>query len=76
MVLSVIGLGVNDLLMWLGSSVLGVSYLIVKIVATAIVMVYNFVTRKIFLTATPAPSSSSERATPPFRKRVANSATW
>ena len=43
-VLSVIGLGVNDLLMWLGSSVLGVSYLIVKIVATAIVMVYNFVT--------------------------------
>ena len=45
-VLSVIGLGVNDLLMWLGS---GVSYLIVKIVATAIVMVYNFVTRKIFL---------------------------
>ncbi len=26
-VLSVIGLGVNDLLMWLGSSVLGVSYL-------------------------------------------------
>ena len=45
-VLSVIGLGVNDLLMWLGSSVLGVSYLIVKIVATAIVMVYNFVTRK------------------------------
>ncbi|MFR5091561.1 MAG: hypothetical protein ACLTDR_05650 [Adlercreutzia equolifaciens] len=27
----------NDLLMWLGSSVLGVSYLIVKIVATAIV---------------------------------------
>lgn len=48
-VLSVIGLGVNDLLMWLGSSVLGVSYLIVKIVATAIVMVYNIVTRKIFL---------------------------
>ena len=45
----VIGLGVNDLLMWLGSSVLGVSYLIVKLVATAIVMVYNFVTRKIFL---------------------------
>ena len=54
-VLSVIGLGVNDLLMWLGSSVLGVSYLIVKIVATAIVMVYNFVTRKIFLDAGDAP---------------------
>ena len=39
----------EDLVMWLGSSVLGVNYLIVKIVATAIVMVYNFVTRKIFL---------------------------
>ncbi len=48
-VLSVIGLGVNDLLMWLGTSLLGVSYLLVKIIATAIVMVYNVVTRKIFL---------------------------
>ena len=48
-VLSVIGLGLNDLLMWVGSSLMGISYLIVKIVATAIVMVYNFITRKVFL---------------------------
>lgn len=50
-VLSVVGLGINDLLMWLGTGLFGISYLITKIVATAIVMVYNFVTRKIFLDA-------------------------
>ncbi|MCI8425278.1 MAG: GtrA family protein [Adlercreutzia sp.] len=48
-VLSTVGLGLNDALMWLGTSLLGISYLIVKIGATAIVMVYNFVTRKVFL---------------------------
>ena len=70
-VLSVIGLGVNDLLMWLGSSVLGVSYLIVKIVATAIAMGDNFVTRKIFLDGdtgavleSPAPATSRGPAAP------------
>ena len=31
MVLSVIGLGINDALMWLGTSLLGISYLITKI---------------------------------------------
>lgn len=48
-VLSVIGLAINDLLMWAGTSGLGISYLIVKMGATAIVMVYNFASRKIFL---------------------------
>ena len=48
-VLSVIGLGLNDLLMWAGTTGLGISYLIVKIGATAIVMVYNFISRKLFL---------------------------
>lgn len=48
-VLSVIGLGLNDILMWVGSSVFSISYLIVKVFATAIVTVYNFITRKIFL---------------------------
>lgn len=50
-VLSVIGLGINDLLMYIGTTIISVSYLIVKIVVTAIVMVYNFITRKIFLDA-------------------------
>ena len=50
-VLSVIGLLINNACMWAGVELLGVHYLIVKIVATAIVMVWNFVTRKIFLDA-------------------------
>lgn len=47
--LSVIGLGINDLLMWLGTSYTALDYRLVKVFATAIVMVWNFVTRKIFL---------------------------
>lgn len=50
-VLSVIGLGINDLIMWLGTDLGGISYLITKLVATFIVMVWNFVTRKRFLDA-------------------------
>lgn len=48
-VLSVIGLGINDLCMWLGTDLLSIDYRITKIGATAIVMVWNFVTRKKFL---------------------------
>lgn len=48
-VLSVIGLGINDLLMWLGTAFTVIDYRLVKVLATAIVMIWNFVTRKIFL---------------------------
>ena len=50
-VLSVIGLIINNACMWLGVDVMGWHYLIVKIGATIIVMIWNFVTRKIFLDA-------------------------
>ncbi len=50
-VLSVIGLSINNLCMWAGVELFGIHYLITKIVATAIVMIWNFVTRKIFLDA-------------------------
>ena len=50
-VLSVIGLIINNAIMWAGVELLHVHYLIVKIAATAIVMVWNFVTRKVFLDA-------------------------
>ena len=50
-VLSIFGLIINNALMWLGVEVLYGHYLIVKIFATAVVMVWNFVTRKIFLDA-------------------------
>lgn len=48
-VFSVIGLGINQCIMWFGVEKLDLYYMIVKIGATAIVMVFNFVTRKMFL---------------------------
>ncbi|MBO5530377.1 MAG: GtrA family protein [Bacilli bacterium] len=48
-VFSIIGLGLTELIMWFGVDIVKISYLIVKIIATAIVMVFNFVTRKLFL---------------------------
>ena len=53
-VLSVIGLGINDGIMWILNGILSpfiptYYYLVSKIVATAIVMVWNFVSRNIFL---------------------------
>ncbi|MDO4854825.1 MAG: GtrA family protein [Coriobacteriia bacterium] len=50
-ILSVIGLLINDALMWAGTELVYIDYRIVKIFATAVVMVWNFVTRKIFLEA-------------------------
>ena len=48
-VFSVIGLGLTELIMWFGTDIVKIHYLIVKIIATGIVMVFNFVTRKLFL---------------------------
>lgn len=48
-VLSVIGLGVNQLILWVCVDMLAWLAWIGKLVATAIVMIFNFVTRKIFL---------------------------
>lgn len=38
---SIIGLGINQLIMWLGVDKIQISYLIVKLFATAVVMVFN-----------------------------------
>lgn len=48
-VFSILGLLLNSFIMWLTQDVMGIDYRIGKIGATAIVMVYNFITRKIFL---------------------------
>lgn len=48
-VLSVGGLLLNQFLMWLGTEVMTVYYLWVKVFACVFVPIYNFVTRKIFL---------------------------
>ncbi len=50
-ILSVIGLVINDVFMWLMVDFLFIDYRISKIVVTFIVAVWNFVTRKIFLEA-------------------------
>lgn len=47
--LSLVGLIINQIIMYLGSDVLEIHYMICKLFATFIVMVYNFITRKIFI---------------------------
>ena len=48
-VLSVIGLGLNSLVMYISVDLIKIHELIAKIIATAIVMVYNFISRKLTL---------------------------
>ena len=48
-VLSVGGLLINQFIMWLGTEILMLYYLWVKVFACIFVPIYNFVTRKIFL---------------------------
>ena len=45
-ILSVIGLGINEACMWFTVETMGIHYMISKIGATAVVMVYNFISRK------------------------------
>jgi len=46
--LSVIGLGINELIIYIGNN-LNIHYMISKLASTFIVMIYNFITRKIFI---------------------------
>ena len=48
-VFSAIGLVLNDLIMWLTMELFNMYYILAKIVATCFVMVFNFITRKLFL---------------------------
>ena len=49
LVLSLIGLGINQGIMWITVERAGINYLLSKILATIIVMIFNFITRKHFL---------------------------
>ena len=58
LVLSLIGLVFNQIIMWIGTGILGtdsIAVTIVKAVATGVVMVWNFISRKIFLDAGDVP---------------------
>lgn len=46
---SIIGLLINEVLMWFIVEKIGLYYMITKIIVTAIVMIYNFITRKLTL---------------------------
>lgn len=50
--LSIIGLVLTELLMWAFTDIAGIPYQFSKVIVTGIVMVFNFVTRKIFLDET------------------------
>lgn len=51
-VLSLIGLGLNEAIMWLGGLIAGDGwYMLTKVVATALVMFWNFFSRKRWLDA-------------------------
>ena len=47
--LSVVGLGVNQLVLWMCVDLLAWLAWVGKLAATFIVMIFNFVTRKVFL---------------------------
>lgn len=49
LLLSLVGLGINQGIMWITVEKMSVNYLLAKILATAIVMIFNFITRKCFL---------------------------
>ena len=48
-VTNVIGLGLNELLLWIGAVRLGFHYVLVKVFAAGIVMVWNFLCQKNFI---------------------------
>lgn len=47
--LSIIGLSINELLMWLGTVPLNINYIFIKILATIVVLFWNFFSRKKWL---------------------------
>lgn len=47
--LSTIGLGINQVILYVGEDIFSIHYMICKLFATFVVMVYNFITRKIFI---------------------------
>lgn len=50
-ILSIVGLLLTEMLMWLSVERLGFHYMLSKVAVTGIVMVFNFVTRKMVLEA-------------------------
>ena len=45
-VTNLVGLGINELCLWIGVSILAAHYIVVKLVATGIVMIWNYAAQK------------------------------
>lgn len=75
-VLSVIGLALNDGIVLALNAGLGLEANIAKICATALVMVYNFVTRKIFLEGRRPNSSASSLHYGAHERRASSAALF
>lgn len=52
-ILSLAGLALTELLMWVLVSKFGIYYMFSKIIVTGVVMIFNFTTRKLLLDAKP-----------------------
>ncbi len=48
-IFSVIGLIITEIIMKIGVDIFTLNYILVKVISTGIVMVFNFITRKLFL---------------------------
>lgn len=48
-IIGLIGAGLNELIIWLGTDVAGLHYLLSKLISTALVFFWNFFARKILL---------------------------
>lgn len=49
LILSLFGLGINEIIMWICTDTFFIDYRLSKLIATAVVTVWNFISRKIFL---------------------------
>ena len=49
--LSLVGLALNQMIMWIAVDFFGIFYAVAKILSTLLVTVYNFISRKTFLDA-------------------------
>lgn len=58
--LNIVALGLNQLILWLSVDLLGASPFIGKLIATAVVLVYNFISRKLLIER----SGAARRAAP------------
>lgn len=46
---NVVGLGINELVMWVGVSILSYHYIFIKLVSTAVVMFWNYACQKLVI---------------------------